>query len=504
MRFRFFLFFCLFIIFFGLGLKVIDPDFGWQLRNGQTFLTSGIFYKDPYSYTMPSFPVVSHEWGSDIIFSLIYKLGGFYALAFLFAMIYSITLLLFFYFFAFQGKAKKFLKKTYLCNIAIFIFSTGNFLIYYYIRAQIFSWICWEILILVLINKKFNKYLVLLPFLFLVWANLHGGFAIGIVFVFLNAFFSTVKEKRIMVREYIVAIICLIATLFNPFGISLWREVLSTFFNSNLRVNIEEWGSIISYGFTFLDFLLFLNIFTSAFLVWYFRKKISFELIFYYIILLFLGLTSIKNIPFWIIFNLALLPFLISLLYEKISKNRISLTRFKVVSIFLFVFSTVLFGLLYYFYMNSVKVTFNFYPQRAVNYLKKDLPNGQIFSQYNWGGYLIWKMPQRKVFIDGRMAVWSFKPTNKNETENAFKDYLDILSGKLYFNDVAKKYNINTVLWSTQIKQTDSQEQVSSFMCKYIFLNSCLFWEQNAFGQRLLKEGWKIVYQDNIAVIYKR
>ena len=43
------------------------------------------------------------------------------------------------------------------------------------------------------------------------------------------------------------------------------------------------------------------------------------------------------------------------------------------------------------------------FPEKAVEFIEKNSPDGKIFNHFNWGGYLIWELyPRYKVFIDGR------------------------------------------------------------------------------------------------------
>src|SRR5205823_9243873 len=47
------------------------------------------------------------------------------------------------------------------------------------------------------------------------------------------------------------------------------------------------------------------------------------------------------------------------------------------------------------------------FPAAAVSFMARERPPGPIFNDYNWGGYLIWKLyPQYRVFIDGRTDVY--------------------------------------------------------------------------------------------------
>jgi len=48
----------------------------------------------------------------------------------------------------------------------------------------------------------------------------------------------------------------------------------------------------------------------------------------------------------------------------------------------------------------------NQYPVRAVEYLKAQRPPGNLLNAYNWGGYLIWALPEYPVFVDGRTDLY--------------------------------------------------------------------------------------------------
>jgi hypothetical protein len=55
----------------------IGVDDTWvQIRTGEYILEHGIPPVDPFSYTAGDKPYVEHEWGSSILFYLVYKYGG--------------------------------------------------------------------------------------------------------------------------------------------------------------------------------------------------------------------------------------------------------------------------------------------------------------------------------------------------------------------------------------------------------------------------------------------
>jgi hypothetical protein len=42
------------------------------------------------------------------------------------------------------------------------------------------------------------------------------------------------------------------------------------------------------------------------------------------------------------------------------------------------------------------------FPARAAEAVAREAPPGPLFNHFNWGGYLIWKLPSYRVSMDGR------------------------------------------------------------------------------------------------------
>jgi hypothetical protein len=81
------------------------------------------------------------------------------------------------------------------------------------------------------------------------------------------------------------------------------------------------------------------------------------------------------------------------------------------------------------------------YPVQAVAYLKAHPCAGNLFNDYNYGGYLIWKLPGQKVYIDGRMPTW-------RDARNKYlmDDYFSVLDSGSVQNSQFKKYDVACVL----------------------------------------------------------
>jgi len=84
----------------------------------------------------------------------------------------------------------------------------------------------------------------------------------------------------------------------------------------------------------------------------------------------------------------------------------------------------------------------NNYPCGAVKFLKTNLQYDslKLFNSYNYGGYLIWVYPERKLFIDGRLPQISFAEITFLEEYYKFFDKKEDIKKKLV------QYNIGLVL----------------------------------------------------------
>ena len=77
------------------------------------------------------------------------------------------------------------------------------------------------------------------------------------------------------------------------------------------------------------------------------------------------------------------------------------------------------------------------YPIRAVSYLSAHPCSGNLFNAYNYGGYLIWKLPSEPVYIDGRMPSW-----RDSNGVKYFATYENIIGNQSIQQAQFAKYNI--------------------------------------------------------------
>jgi hypothetical protein len=215
------------------------------------------------------------------------------------------------------------------------------------------------------------------------------------------------------------------------------------------------------------------------------------------------AVASRRHFPLWIIVATPLVVKAIYHLYQQVSKIKGGVERFRKayrifwLAVLLMIVSQVFFDL-----QGTPLSEESFYPQKALQYLQTDMPDGEIFSKYGWGGYLIWKLPERRVFIDGRMPSWRRRVYPAEETGSAFDDYTDLLAGEIEYKEVFDKYSVDTVLWETPYSKTVF-EQLTDMIENFLTLFGR---ERRDFDllEQLEKDGWREVYKDDVAVVYKK
>jgi hypothetical protein len=106
-------------------------------------------------------------------------------------------------------------------------------------------------------------------------------------------------------------------------------------------------------------------------------------------------------------------------------------------------------------------------PVEAVEHLRQS-PPAALFNSYNWGGYLMFALPDVPVFVDGRTDLYG---------DRLLPVYLDAAGGGPGWRDMLSTYAIDTVMI-----EPDSG------------LATALRGDS----------GWTIGYEDDLAVIFRR
>jgi hypothetical protein len=205
-----------------------------------------------------------------------------------------------------------------------------------------------------------------------------------------------------------------------------------------------------------------------------------------YLVLLSQAVSSTRHVPLWTLTTAFLLSShikskLLRINIETVAKKRLKKAiGFYSLFISLLMFVSIFQGL-YRAVLFSEK---NFYPVGALKFLKNHEIKGNLFNYYGWGGYLDWKLPERKVFIDGRMPSWRVGQEALGESGYAFGDYIDVFKAETY-KSIFEKYNINFVIIP---KSSFGKEDHNLLLLT----------------EKLEKDDWRPVFTDEITLLYER
>ncbi len=407
-------------IFFVYLLPPIDTDLGWRLRYGKHIFET----RSAWKTNQIGFFLSDYQWAhSYSLYQLtsfvIYQYLGFWGLTILTGLIITGV-----FFFLFKTYQKKFLWPTMGSLFIILISNPVTNLGY---RSQLFSLLGVSyIFYLVLTKEKFSLIQIVgLTALFTLWANLHGGFLLGLILLIFYGFEKLCqKNKKEALNIVIIAFVTALAALFNPFGWRIYSEVLRHSWYP-LNKLIAEWVPPNNTGLFFLFIVIaivVLNFISKKISLEFFKREKSLFLILSWLFFTYLAFKARRHLP---LFGLASIHFLAaSFSLPKIRFKKLKLFQLSVKGFMVFF----LLGIMVWRLKNLPDLSKGWssicelskwtLPCDAVEYLKTKSPETcqQIFNAYEWGGYLAWHLPERKTFVDGRMPTWPSNSAAKDSS----------------------------------------------------------------------------------------
>ena len=240
-------------------LKVImshgmEGDVFWQLKAGQYALAHGGPLRfDLYSYTMPHVVFFNVEWFWQLCVAWLarYWMSSIWYVAAIPVALTGIVSMI---------RIQKRTKNTLYAVILGIILVVAITDLQLRMRPVELSFLLLALELLILdVSRKQPKWLWSLIPLFVLWANVHGSYLLGLVAIFTELGVSIIAAHPNLIpwitnsrfsieakntRKLVLASIgCTLATLISPFGISGPISSWQLTFNSQINQYIEEWGS---------------------------------------------------------------------------------------------------------------------------------------------------------------------------------------------------------------------------------------------------------------------
>lgn len=411
-----------------------DPDYYWHLKTGEYIVAQGALpHTDIFSYTNAGRPWVLHEWLFQVLVYQLHTWGGdlgvqvFVALMLVatFGLCYaSCSKLLA------GDKAKALIVALLYCAI---ITGTAP-------RPHLFTFLFFALFLHLLLDFKYSgatRRLWMMPPVMALWANLHGGFFIGLVLIALfvvgewltdrlAASPDPVRRQRLKPLA-LVGGAALLATLANPEFIRYWLYPFQVIGMDASKGLIEEWRSP---DFHQPVFQLWLAVVASFVLATIYspRRPDATEVMVPFVFVAGSFMAS-RNIP---LAALAIAPFvalhLNAGLLTRLAGLGARLRRAQpraatglaaratrplgsseyLMNWLLVLFTFAALALSYPERQKTIATALNtVIPVKATDFIVREGIEGRMFNTYHYGGYLIHRLyPRQRVFIDGRADMY--------------------------------------------------------------------------------------------------
>jgi hypothetical protein len=443
------------ILFFGLlamtARNAVDPDLWWHLRTGQWIVEShGIPHSDPFSFTRAGHAWISHEWLSEVIFFELCRHGAAAALIIFSAIITTAGFMLL-YFRCLPGGQKRHWAAAATTLGALASAPSWG------VRPQMFTFTLASLLLLLIEGGEDHpKLLLWIPPIFLLWLNLHGGFALapalliayaaGVLLETATGNTPWQEARPILQRILFVLIACAALVPLNPSGTHLYRYPLDTLRSAGMRSFIAEWRSpdfhASLYRPLLLLWLLLLIALATA------RTSLKGRVIVPLLLIAFAALDASRHIPIFVLVAIPVMAAALPLSNPSVSPRRPTSWRFRPAFSALAIILMALFALAKWTTLarNQDARVAQIFPQAAVEFLRANSfpvnapsQNAKLFVYYDWGGYAIYNLyPRYRVFVDGRADLYG-----DDLMRDSIRTLIDLRPG---WRDILNRWQIETIL----------------------------------------------------------
>jgi hypothetical protein len=434
---------------------VQDPDFFWHITAGKLIAQTGqVPSTDPFSFTWFGKPWTPHEWFSEVLIYWLVtglgRIGGLIVFGLFPAAIFAVL-------------AAALRRETGARVLALALpFAVGAYVMIGFVtlRPQAISWLLLAILIWFLMAARPDRprrFLLLVP-LFILWANLHGLYVIGLGVVGLYTLFTLAGRTPMSSQLGWV-----LATLLGVIGASMVTPAGPIGILYPLRyveggdwglANIAEWQSPNFHEPAHMGLLLMIVLLglnggraTPGWLVALSWVGVA------------LALLALRNAPIAAVFAMPTLVMGFEARLRERDERRArqrrpmapsrALGRRVMELVTAVVITAGSMVVLIPSDLNAAidKSLVTRFPVAGVDALERLAPDANVLAEYGWGGYVIWRLHDRggHVFVDGRNDMYS---------QQVLEDYSSIRAADPDWQELADKYGVEALLFPPEITLT--------------------------------------------------
>ena len=447
---------------------LVDSDYYWHITAGRLVAERGVLTTDPFSYTWAGEPWVMHEWLGELLMHWLVSAVGPGVGAFLFGVISIAGPLILAW--TLWRHGVRLLPLAIASSLVIYLFAS-----YATIRPQAISWLFLGALLAGLISlrpdQRWRPWLAV-P-LFVLWANVHGLYVVGLGVLGLYTLFTLLGHTPMAPRRREIAGLlaaCFAASMLTPAGPAGLLYPLRYVDSGDWGLrHISEWQSPDFHDPTQLGLLaLIVAILANAMRAtpaWLQAMAASG---------LVGALLATRNVP---LAGLLALPTLSLGLSDRLPQRTVTRSprdrmvrrwmEMAVAALILAATAVILPRLPAVAEDHVIPRTF---PVTAVDRLEAADPDARVFAEYQWGGYVIHRLFDRgaRVFVDGRNDMYD---------ERILEDFVTIRNAEEGWEALVAGYGADAILLPPEAALVNSTAQ---------------------------EAGWCETYRDQVAVLLLR
>lgn len=385
--------------------SISDNSFLWHIRAGELQMEAGaVLTSDPFSFTAGGEAWLTQSWLADVLYARLEAVSG---LGFVPWMLLVVTAL------TFAGIAliAYRMSQSVLATAVVLLLSTVSLISFLVPRPVIFSYL---LFVLVILAWERPAVRWTLPFLFWIWASIHGSFFLGLAYVGLRLISK--GEWRAMAFPVVSGLI----TLSTPHGWGVVSMLLDFMAASPYLSLLTEWRTPELFS------PVFFPVFIGVVLIIYGGTKQRLVPADLFLIVPFfaLSLTALRSVPpAWLAL---LVPVSLSLGTVGASLPK----RFGTAPAIVFAVAVAVLPLAL---IDDEGFTEGRFPVETTPLLE----NAPVFHDDVVGGYLIWaRGPDLQVFIDDRAELFG----------DRIERFVEVRNGREPWEPVFERYRIKQAL----------------------------------------------------------
>jgi hypothetical protein len=413
-----------------IGIRRLhDNSFLWHLRTGRYILDHGIPHHDPYSFSAHGAKWVAQSWLAELLYGVVWRAAGSWGLRLLGAVLGAlVAVALYRVALRFANDRVRALGLAMLAFVCLLQVWSERPLMLGLAAMMVVVFVCEAPT-----SALGQRALITLPIVMWLWANVHGTFALGFLYLglhlggrWLDGAPPSRGPERAILRGSVLAGVLI---LLNPYGFDLVLFPVRLLGRGDVLSGVQEWQSPNFRDFGGQVFALWIVVMILAFA----RRRQGTRDLLVTLVFLVLALWAVRNTGLAVVVVLPVIA-------RATRKNGI-LTDARAPAHRILV--AVLGGALAFTVIRAgheANWDLKRYPVKAVDAIAaKHLLGGRLVTTDGWGGYLIGtEWPRQQVFFDDRYDMY---PLAVND---AYDSMAQLKPG---WDRVLDHYRIEMVLW---------------------------------------------------------